>query len=135
MLVISACLCGVNCKYSGKNNLNEKALKLLKEGKAVLICPEQLGGLKTPRLPSEINKDKVINKEGEDVTQNFVRGAKEALKIAKAVGATCAILKDGSPSCGVNYIYDGTFKGEKIEGMGITAKMFSENGIIIKSEI
>lgn len=133
--LVSACLCGVNCKYNGKNNLNEKCLKLAKEGKAILICPEQLGGLTTPRKPSEINKDKVINEIGEDVTLNFEKGAKEVLKIAKIYNINKAILKEGSPSCGVNKIYDGTFSGNKINGMGICASLLKENNIkVISSE-
>ena len=108
---------------------------MAKEGKAILICPEQLGGLTTPRKPSEINKDKVINEIGEDVTLNFEKGAKEVLKIAKIYNVNKAILKEGSPSCGVNKIYDGTFSGNKINGMGICASLLKENNIkVISSE-
>lgn len=134
MVLISACLCGCNCKYNGKNNLNEKCLKILKEKKGIPVCPEQLGGLKTPRVPSEIKEEKVITKDLEDVTKNFVNGAKEALKLAKLVDCKIAILKDGSPSCGSNYIYDGSFTGNKVEGRGITAKLLEENGIKVISE-
>lgn len=144
MIVISACLCGVNCKYNGKNNLNEKCLKLLQEGKAILICPEQLGGLTTPRNPSEIignakevflGTGKVLSKEGKNVTKEFIKGAEEALSIAKAVHASKAILKEGSPSCGCNYVYDGSFSGKKIRGKGLTAHLFESNGIDVISEI
>jgi len=144
MYLISACLCGINCKYSGENNLNEDCLTLLEQDQAILICPEQLGGLTTPRDPGEIIGDaksiitkgigKVITKEGEDVTAAFLRGAKETIKIAKASGTLAAILKDGSPSCGCNYIYDGTFTGEKIEGEGITCAMLKEEGIEVISD-
>lgn len=143
MIIISACLCGVNCKYNGNNNLNENCLKLFKEGKAILICPEQLGGLNTPRIPSEIigtaeevfkNKGKVVDKEGNDVTKEFVKGAKEALSIAKLVNAKKAILKDGSPSCGCNYVYDGNFTGNKVVGKGLTAYLFESNGIEVETE-
>lgn len=143
MYLISACLCGVNCKYSGENNLNEDCLNLLEQDQAILICPEQLGGLTTPRDPVEIIGDaksiitkgigKVITKEGKDVTAAFLRGGKETIKIAKASGTIAAILKDGSPSCGCNYIYDGTFTGEKIEGEGITCAMLKEAGIEVIS--
>lgn len=137
-MVISACLCGCNCKYSGGNNENEQCVKLFKEGKAVLICPEQLGGMTTPRLPAEISKrDKkifVINKAGENVTEFFEKGAEESLKIAKLVNAKIAILKEGSPSCGSNYIYDGEFSKNKIKGEGLTAKLFRKNGIKVFSE-
>ena len=138
MMIISACLCGCDCKYNGKNNKNESCVELLKRGKAVLVCPEQLGGMTTPRVPSEIIKNdgniSVISKEGKDVSKEFKKGAKEALKIAKLVDAKVAILKDGSPSCGSKYIYDGTFSGNKIKGEGITAKLFMENGIEVFSE-
>lgn len=138
MIIISACLCGCDCKYNGKNNKNESCVELLKRGKAVLVCPEQLGGMTTPRVPSEILKNdgkiSVISKEGKDVSKEFKKGAKEALKIAKLVDAKVAILKNGSPSCGSKYIYDGTFLGNKIKGEGITAKLFVENGIEVFSE-
>lgn len=138
MIIISACLCGCDCKYNGKNNKNESCVELLKKGKAVLVCPEQLGGMTTPRLPSEILKNdgkiSVVNKEGKDVSKEFKKGAEEALKIAKLVDAKVAILKDGSPSCGSKYIYDGTFSSNKIKGEGITAKLFMENGIKVFSE-
>ena len=138
MIIISACLCGCNCKYNGENNENEKCVNLLKKGKAILICPEQLGGMTTPRLPSEILKNNgnklVINKNGEEVTNFFEKGAKEALNIAKLVNSKVAILKDGSPSCGSNFIYDGNFSGNKIKGEGITASLFRKNGIKVFSE-
>lgn len=144
MIVISACLCGVNCKYNGENNLNNEALTLLKEGKAVLVCPEQLGGLNTPRVPHEIiggggadvldGKAKVVNAQGGDSTEKFVKGAYEALKIAKAVGAKSAIFKAKSPSCGCGEIYDGSFTGKKIVGNGITAELFLRNGIKVYTE-
>lgn len=138
MVLISACLCGVNCKYSGGNNLDEECLKLLQDGKAVLVCPEQLGGLQTPRTPAEIvgnshGELKVITKDNEDVTEEFIKGAEETLKIAKLVNAKKALLKEGSPSCGGNYIYDGTFTGKRIKGLGITARLLKENGIEVIS--
>lgn len=144
MYLISSCLCGVNCEYSGSNNLNEQCLKLFKEGKAILVCPEQLGGLSTPRRPAEIkgtakgvikNVDKVFTKDNIDVTKEFLKGAYETLYIAKLSNVNKAILKEGSPSCGVNYIYDGSFTSKKIEGKGITATILKENGIEIISEL
>lgn len=139
MYLISACLCGVNCKYSGKNNLNEDCLKLLKNGEAILVCPEQLGGLTTPRPPAEIVGDirmilgkgvgKVSTNEGRDVTEAFIKGANETVEIAKNSGVLTAILKEGSPSCGCNYIYDGSFSGKKIEGEGITSYLLKAAGI------
>mgnify|MGYP003449160091 FL=1 len=133
MIIISACLCGCDCKYNGKNNKNESCVELLKRGKAVLVCPEQLGGMTTPRVPSEILKNdgkiSVISKEGKDVSKEFKKGAKEALKIAKLVDAKVAILKNGSPSCGSKYIYDGTFSNKKMKDKGITAKWFMEDDL------
>lgn len=145
MYLISACLCGVNSKYNGLNNYNEICDKLFTSGKAILVCPEQLGGLPTPRIPSEIigessnilnnNNGSVIDKNGNDVTPQFVKGAKETLQIAKKLNIKKAILKDGSPSCGVNYIYNGNFNGSKIKGMGITAQLLKESSIDIISEL
>ena len=145
MYLISACLCAVNCKYNGLNNYNEICDKLFTSGKAILVCPEQLGGLPTPRIPSEIigessnilnnNNGSVIDKNGNYVTPQFVKGAKETLQIAKKLNIKKAILKDGSPSCGVNYIYNGNFNGSKIKGMGITAQLLKESSIDIISEL
>lgn len=134
MILVSACLLGVNCKYSGDNNLNLELIEFLKDKNYIPICPEQLGGLETPRKPAEINGDKIITKEGKDVTKKFIKGAKESLKIGKMVNSKIAILKERSPSCGSTLIYDGTFTGEKRKGKGITAKLFEENGIKVYSE-
>ncbi|KGO12806.1 DUF523 domain-containing protein [Clostridium botulinum] len=144
MILISACLCGVNCKYNGGNNLNEKALKLFREGKAVLVCPEQLGGQQTPRAPHEINnatgaevldgKANIIGPEGDDATKEFLKGAYETLKIAKKCDAKVAILKARSPSCGFGKIYDGTFSGNKKDGNGVTAELLTRNGIKVYTE-
>ncbi|ENZ01935.1 hypothetical protein HMPREF1092_01169 [Clostridium thermobutyricum] len=134
MILISACLCGVNCKYNGSNNYNEKIKEILEEYEYMLVCPEQLGGLTTPRKPAEIIKDKVIDNEGKDVTINFEKGALETLKIAQLTNTKYALLKEGSPSCGSNFIYDGNFNGTKILGEGLTAKLLKKNGIKIFSE-
>lgn len=144
MLVVSACLVGVNCKYDGDNNDNKKVKEFLKDKNYIIICPEQLGGLTTPRKPSEISKvdgkdvlhknGKVISCENVDVTENFLKGAKESLKIAKMFNCDKALLKEGSPSCGCNLIYDGTFNGKKIPGKGVTTALFIENNIEVLSE-
>ena len=138
MILISACLAGVNCKYNGENNYNEKIVELVKKGEAILVCPEQLGGLCTPRVPAEIKvvdgKRYVINKEGIDVTKEFENGAKEVLKLAKQFNITKAILKSKSPSCGCGTIYDGTFNGVKIDGNGITTQLLIDNGIEVITE-
>ena len=143
MYIISACLCGVNCKYNGLNNYNEKCNELFISGKAILVCPEQLGGLSTPRVPSELQDNtlniikkngKILNKDGEDVTENFLKGAREVATIAKKLNIKKAILKEESPSCGVNYIYDGTFTGNKIKGNGITTELLKALDIEVISE-
>lgn len=144
MIIVSACLIGVNCKYNGENNYNDKVKEFLKNKQYIPICPEQLGGLTTPRNPSEIDNmggqevlkgnSKVISCKNEDVTDNFIKGAKESLKIAKLFDCKQALLKEGSPSCGCNFIYDGTFKGNKISGMGVTAALFNANNIEVFSE-
>lgn len=145
MILVSACLCGINCKYNGGNNLNEKVLELLKKGEAMIVCPEQLGGQETPRLAHEIvdgdgadvldGKAKVLDPDkNEDVTDKFLKGAKETLNIAKSIGAEYAILKARSPSCGYKTIYDGTFTGSKRDGNGVTAELLERNNIKIFTE-
>jgi uncharacterized protein YbbK (DUF523 family) len=133
-LLISACILGVNCKYNGKNNYNPLVEKLKERYILIPICPEEMGGLSTPRNPSEILNDKVISSKGDDVTNNFFDGANKALDIAKKENISKALLKEGSPSCGSNYIYDGTFTKTKINGMGITARLLNNNNIKIYNE-
>ena len=147
MIIVSACLCGINCKYNGGNNLDERVLKLLKEGKVIPVCPEQLGGQQTPRAPHEIvcgsgldvlqGKAKVLGQgpdESDDVTSEFLKGAYETLKIAELVGASTAILKARSPSCGTCEIYDGTFSGTKRQGNGVTAELLLSKGMKVYTE-
>lgn len=128
-ILVSACLLGTNCKYSGGNNYSEEVMEFLKDYEIIPICPEQLGGLPTPRPASEIIGDKVMNNEGTDVTSNYQKGAEEALKIAKLLGIKKALLKAKSPSCGNGKIYDGTFSGILTTGDGITTKLLKENNI------
>ena len=133
-ILISACLVGDKTKYNGESNYNPLIIDLLKKYELVPFCPEVEGGLKTPRLPSEIKKDKVINQEGKDVTKNYVKGAELALNICKYLDIKLAILKETSPSCGSNEIYDGTFSHKKIKGKGITTKLLEQNGIKVINE-
>lgn len=133
-ILISACLLGVNCKYNGKNNYIPLIEELKKKYDLVPVCPEVMGGLSIPRNPSEITGDMVISNKGIDVTSNFLSGACQALQLANISNINIAILKDGSPSCGSTYIYDGTFTKNKISGMGITAKLLKENNIEIYNE-
>ncbi|MEM2412514.1 MAG: DUF523 domain-containing protein [Candidatus Bathyarchaeia archaeon] len=134
MKLCSACLLGVKCRYDGKSALNKKVVTLLKSEILIPVCPEQLGGLPTPREPAEIVGKRVITRSGVDVTENFVRGARETLRIAKMFNIGEAILKQGSPSCGYGRIYDGTFSGKTKEGEGITAALLRKHGIKIITE-
>jgi uncharacterized protein YbbK (DUF523 family) len=127
-------LVGINCKYDGKSRICPKLVEMVKRGEAIPVCPEILGGLPTPRIPSEQKNDRVINKNGEDVTEQFNKGAEETLNIAQMVGATEAILKARSPSCGANKVYDGTFTHTIVDGDGVTAKLLKTHGIKVKTE-
>ncbi|MGM9858973.1 MAG: ECF transporter S component [Bacilli bacterium] len=133
-LLISSCLLGNNCRYDGKNNKIKKLNELKKYYELVPVCPEVDGGLPTPRIPSEISNDKVINKEYEDNTSYFKKGAEIALSICKEQNITKALLKSNSPSCGSNKIYDGTFTSTLIDGDGVTAKLLKENQIKVFTE-
>ena len=129
-VLVSACLLGENCKYSGGNNLDPRVAEWLeREGhEAVPVCPEQLGGLPTPRTPAEIVGGAVTTRDGEDVDQAFRRGAEAALDIARREGAELAVLQPRSPSCGVKQVYDGTFSGRRVSGQGVFAKLLAESG-------
>ncbi len=132
LIAVSACLLGVNCKYNGKNNLNFNVIDYLKNKEVILICPEILGGLTTPRTPSEIQENSlVINQLGENLTENFVLGAEKTLELLQKTNCINVILKDGSPSCGYKSIYDGSFTNKRIKGQGISARYLKENGINI----
>jgi uncharacterized protein YbbK (DUF523 family) len=134
MKLCSACLLGIKCRYDGRSALNRKVIMLLKAETLIPVCPEQLGGLSTPREPAEIRGERVITRSGRDVTENFKRGAEEVLKIAKLYGIKEAIMKQGSPSCGNGRIYDGTFSGKTVKGDGVTAAMLKEHGIKVITE-
>lgn len=141
---VSACLLGENCKYSGGNNLRKDLLEKLSDCEIIPVCPEVFGGLPTPRKPSEIESGfdgpdivkgngRVINSEGEDVTKQFVDGALKTLEMARALKPDAVYLKQGSPSCGCGFIYDGTFSGAKKQGRGVTAALLEENGFMISA--
>lgn len=127
-IMVSACLLGENCKYNGKNNNSERVREYLKGHEVIPVCPEMLGGLPTPRDPSEIVDGVVRNSRGVSVDRQFRDGAAEALRIARENGIDLAILQSRSPSCGVKEIYDGTFSGRLIPGQGIFASLLAENG-------
>lgn len=131
---ISACLCGVCCRYDAKTKCDEEIRRIYDEGRAILICPEVMGGMDTPRKPSEIVGDKVLNCDGEDNTAYFRKGAEKALVLCRKYKVRKAILKQNSPSCGSKHIYDGSFSGVLKDGMGVTAKLLSDNGIEVSGE-
>lgn len=133
-VLISACLIGENCRYDGKSKTNKEILQLAKYYDLIPICPEMSGGLKTPRSPSEIQGDKVVSKNGRDVTDNYHDGAYWAYSICTLYHVKLAILKEKSPSCGVHYVHNGKFDGGLVEGMGITTKKLVSAGVKVINE-
>lgn len=127
-IMVSACLLGENCKYNGGNNFSEKVREFTKGHEVILVCPEVMGGLPTPRPPSEIVNGKVMSSKGYSVDEEYRKGAGKALALAKENHVDMVILQSRSPSCGVKEIYDGTFSRTLIKGMGITARLLKENG-------
>ena len=127
-IMVSACLAGENCKYNGGSNRNEKVLRLMEENEVVLVCPEQLGGLPTPRVPCEICNGVVMTKDGRVVDQEFRAGAAKCLETALREQPDLIVLQSRSPSCGVKQRYDGTFSGKLTEGSGVTAELLMKNG-------
>lgn len=134
MIIVSACLAGLHCRYDGGEKSHNEVIRLVAEGKAIPVCPEQAGGLTTPRLPCEIINGRVIRKDGGDVTTEFEHGARECLALAKLAGVNEAILKAKSPSCGVAMIYDGTFSGRLVPGDGVFAALCRQEGITLRTE-
>lgn len=130
-IMVSACLLGENCKYSGGNNRDERVLAYVAGHEVIPVCPEVMGGLPTPRPPAEIVNGEVINREGVSVDYEYRLGAQKALEIAKREKVDLAILQSRSPSCGVRQIYDGTFSGTKISGQGIFAGELIKNGFAV----
>jgi len=135
-VLVSACLLGVCCRYDGKGNPNSEVLALLDRDDVMLIpvCPEQLGGMPTPRIPSERQSGRVVNRAGEDVTASFRKGAEEALRIARLYDCRYAIFKERSPSCGCGRIYDGSFTGTLTDGNGVTTELLLQEGIRVCGE-
>lgn len=133
-ILVSACLLGVHCRYCKESTAHKAVVNLMDMVNLIPICPEQLGGLKTPREPAERKENQVFDKKGNDVTREFKQGAIETLKLAKMYGCKTAILKERSPSCGSSFIYDGSFQGRVIPGKGMTAELLEENGITVISE-
>ena len=133
-VLVSACLVGENCKYNGGNNKNAKIIEFLKDKEVILVCPEVMGGLSTPRFKSEILGGKVINEYGDDVSEYFANGAKIALSKAIENNVTLAILKEKSPSCGVKKVYNGQFNGTLVKGSGVFSSLIGQLGIKILTE-
>ena len=140
MYLVSACLAGYNCRYDAKNCLDEEILELVNNGKALPLCPEQLGGLPTPRISGELRpcdgeKVKVFGKNGEDLTEYYVRGANHTLAMCLAIGVRKAILKSRSPSCGCGVVYDGSFTGRLVPGDGVTTALLKRHGIEVRPDM
>lgn len=142
MLIVSKCLAGFPCRYDGKTKPDPEIVMLVKKGLARPVCPEEMGGLPTPRVPAEltgpgelvlIGKAHAVTHDGRDVTREYAAGAYAALRAAKECGAKCAILKSRSPSCGEGEIYDGSFTGRLVPGDGVTAALLKQNGIRVES--
>lgn len=131
-IMVSACLLGKRCKYSGGDNRNEAVISFLKDKEYVAVCPEVAAGMPVPRPPVEIRKGRVISIEGKDLDEIYREGVRKTLEEAGPVDM--AILKGGSPTCGVHQIYDGTFSGTKIRGMGILASALDAKGIPLYDE-
>ena len=134
MILISACLLGCACRYDGKSKGNAAVRALAKDYQLIPVCPEQLGGLPTPRQPSERRGDRVVMKDGRDVTAEYRRGAEEALRLAELFGCGTAILKEKSPSCGSGRIHDGSFSGGLVPGDGVTAEVLKAHGLRVLGE-
>lgn len=133
-ILISACLLGMSCRYDGAGKSNPAALRLAEQYHLIPVCPEQMGGLATPRPPAEIWNGCVRTRGGSDVTAAYKRGAEETLRLAKLFHCTVAVLKERSPSCGGGVIHDGTFSGGLTAGDGITAALLRAHGIRVLGE-
>ena len=144
MILVSACLAGIRCNYKGESKPNKQVIKLVKNGMAIPVCPEQLGGLPTPRSNARIingdgfdvleGKSKLITDDGEDVTEQYLKGAQEVLKIIKNFNISMVILKQGSPSCGCGYIQGGKDSRKIVRGDGVTTALLKRNGIRVFTE-
>ena len=135
-LLVSACLLGCDCKYSGGNNAlpDETLAALRREYRLIPVCPEVAGGLPTPRIPAERREGRVVTRDGRDVSAQFAKGAQVALALAQKYGCERALLKERSPSCGSRAVYDGSFSGTLVPGMGFTAETLQNAGVEVMSE-
>lgn len=133
-ILISACLLGVRCRYDGASKAYPGIEELARRYTLIPVCPEQLGGLSTPRPPSERQGDRVVANTGADVTMQYRRGAEEALRLCRLFGCEAAVLKERSPSCGKGSVYDGTFSGTLTTRDGVTAELLAAQGIAVFGE-
>ena len=133
-ILVSACLLGCPCRYDGTAKADPRVLALMERHTLIPVCPEQLGGLPTPRLPSERREGSVFDRGGKDVTVQYRQGAEEVLRLARLYGCTHAVLKERSPSCGSGQIYDGSFSHVLVPGSGVAAELLAQNGITVLGE-
>ena len=133
-ILVSACLLGVNCRYNGERKQMEGIEWLMERVELIPVCPEVLGGLPTPRPPAERVGERVMNREGADVTEAYQLGAEETLRLTELFGARFALLKERSPSCGMGNIHDGSFQGSIVDGSGVTAELLTAHGISVYGE-
>ena len=134
MIIVSACLAGVECRYNGQQYSIPEVVEMVKKGQAIPLCPEILGGLEIPRPKVEQRGGRILAENGQDLTQQYEAGGEKALQIAKLVNCKKAILKSKSPTCGCGMIYDGTFSGELIHGDGIFCALLKKAGIPVYTE-
>lgn len=132
-VLVSACLIGKPCRFDGKHKAREAMMDLHAQGKTLAVCPEEMGGLSTPRSPAEKVGDRVLTADGRDVTAEYQKGAEEALRLAQQAGITQAFLKSKSPMCGCQKVFDGSFSGNLVDGDGILANLLLKNGIQVQS--
>ena len=133
-ILVSACLLGCPCRYAGTAKADPRVLALMERHTLIPVCPEQLGGLPTPRLPSERREGGVFDRGGKNVTPQYRQGAEEVLRLARLYGCTHAVLKERSPSCGSGQIYDGSFSHVLVPGSGVAAELLAQNGITVLGE-
>ena len=133
-LLVSACLLGACCRYDGASREHPLAKKLAERYPLIPVCPEQLGGLPTPRPPAERRGERVVTQSGDDVTERYRRGAEETLRLCRMLDCEAAVLKERSPSCGAGAVYDGTFSGVLASGDGVTAALLRDGGIPVYGE-
>ncbi len=130
-ILVSACLLGIYCRYDGRCETDERVMALSRDHVLIPVCPEQLGGLPTPRAAVELLDGRAVTRDGADLTEAFERGVGQAMRVAGLTGARVAVLQPRSPSCGRGIIYDGTFSGTRVEGDGVLAQALAARGVAL----